>query len=225
MDAVILAGGLGKRLRPITDYVPKPLIPISNTPILEWQARYLKKHGVQNVTICTGYLTGQIESFLEAKRCFGIKIQVSAEDSPLGTGGAIKNASGNIRSDPFLVMNGDIITDIDLDMMTGGKNQIAGIHMRTQFGRLDVSGDVIESFEEKKPLDNVWMNAGIYSLSRDILADLPDMGDIEKTTFPEMAKKGQLHMARFPDAAWFSIDSHKDIDECSAAIGAMTCFS
>lgn len=67
MKAIILAGGRGRRLRPITDYVPKPLIPIKNVPIIEWQLRYLKKSGIKEVIICTGYKQGMIESYLDSK--------------------------------------------------------------------------------------------------------------------------------------------------------------
>ena len=92
MKALILAGGLGKRLKPITDYVPKPLIPINNIPIIEWQIRYLKKFGIKDFVFCTGYKTEQIENYLKTKNNFGCKIKFSKEDSPLGTGGALKKA-------------------------------------------------------------------------------------------------------------------------------------
>ena len=91
MKAIILAGGRGKRLRPITDYVPKPLIPIKNIPIIEWQIKYLKKFGVSEVIICSGYKTEMIENYLNNKK-LGVKITFSIEKKPLGTGGAIKKA-------------------------------------------------------------------------------------------------------------------------------------
>ena len=75
MKAIILAGGRGKRLRPITDYVPKPLVPLKNIPIIEWQIKYLKKFGIKEVIICTGYKTDMIEHFLKMKNNFGIKIK------------------------------------------------------------------------------------------------------------------------------------------------------
>ena len=113
MKAIILAGGRGKRLRPITDYVPKPLIPIKNIPIIEWQIKYLKKFGISEVIICSGYKTEMIENYLKNKK-LGIKITFSIENKPLGTGGAIKKAGKKIRDKSFLVINGDIITNIDL---------------------------------------------------------------------------------------------------------------
>ncbi|HSG73789.1 MAG TPA: sugar phosphate nucleotidyltransferase, partial [Nitrosopumilaceae archaeon] len=93
MKAIILAGGRGKRLKSITDFVPKPLISLDNVPIIEWQIRYLKKFGVKTIIICTGYKTEQIENFLKIKNNFGIKIIFSKEKTPLGTGGAIKQAA------------------------------------------------------------------------------------------------------------------------------------
>ena len=215
MHAVILAGGLGKRLKPITDYVPKPLVPINNTPILERQIQYLKKFGVRQITVCTGYKTKQIENFLKIKSNFGITINVSVEDSPLGTAGAIKKAAKCIRGKSFLVLNGDVITNINLKTIQKTENTIAGIPLQTQFGTLDITGNKINEFAEKKPIKDIWMNAGVYHLSTSILKKLPTKGDIEKTVFPKLAKQGKLNITKFTDVLWFSIDSHKDIQMCA----------
>ncbi len=120
MKAIILAGGRGKRLRPITDYVPKPLVPIKNIPIIEWQIKYLKKYGVNEVIICTGYKTKMIENYLGMKN-IGVKIKFSIEKSPLGTGGAIKKAGKMINDKSFFVINGDVITNIDLNKLSNLK--------------------------------------------------------------------------------------------------------
>ena len=80
MKAIILAGGRGKRLKPVTDYVPKPLVPIKNIPIIEWQIRYLKKFGIREVIICTGYKADMIESYLSMKK-LGMKIKFSIDPS------------------------------------------------------------------------------------------------------------------------------------------------
>ena len=92
MDAIILAGGRGKRLRPVTDYVPKPLVPVGNVPLIEWQMRYLKEYGIADVVVCTGYKSKMIENHMHAKD-MGINVRFSVEESPLGTGGAIKRAA------------------------------------------------------------------------------------------------------------------------------------
>jgi NDP-sugar pyrophosphorylase family protein len=192
MKALILAGGIGKRLKPITDYVPKPLIPINNIPIIEWQIRYLKKFGIKNFIICTGYKTDQIENYLKTKNNFGCKIKFSKENSPLGTGGALKKAGRIVKERSFFVMNGDVITNINLNKLKSKLNSIAAIQLRTKFGIMNVTNDKVVDFSEKKVMPDLWMNAGIYHLSREIIKDLPIKGDIEKTTFPKYAKKGKL---------------------------------
>ena len=129
MKAIILAGGRGKRLRPITDYVPKSLVPIKNIPIIEWQIKYLKKFGISEVIICSGYKTEMIEDYLKNKK-LGIKITFSVENKPLGTGGAIKKAGNKIKENSFVVINGDIITNIDLKQLLKKENSIASIQLK-----------------------------------------------------------------------------------------------
>lgn len=217
MKAIILAGGFGKRLKPITDYVPKPLVPIKNIPIIEWQIKYLKKFNVTEIIICTGYKTKMIESYLNTKN-LGIKIKFSIEDLPLGTGGAIKKAGKLIKDKSFFVMNGDIITNINLKKLVEKQNSIASIELRTNFGILETKLDKITKFREKKQVMDLWMNAGIYYIQKEILKDLPNKGDIEKTLFSEYAKKDKLHTVKFKNVKWFSIDSFKDIEESSKEV-------
>lgn len=218
MQAIILAGGLGSRLKPITDYVPKPLIPINNIPLLEWQIKQLQKFGVNDFIICTGYKTDQIENYLEHKGNLGARIQYSIERTPLGTGGAIKKAAGMIKGKTFLVINGDIITTIDVRKLYSYSNSIALIELRTKFGTVEIDGTTVTKFKEKKPLEGVWMNAGIYHLDKKIVSMLPSNGAIEETAFRKLAKKETLVGIRFKNASWYSIDSHKDIEECSKAL-------
>ena len=218
MKAIILAGGRGKRLRPITDYVPKPLVPLNNIPIIEWQIKYLKNFGVDEVIICTGYKTEMIQHFLSMKDNLGIKIKFSVEKTPLGTGGAIKQAGKLIKDKSFFVINGDVITNIDLKKLLKKPNAIAAIELRTKFGIMETKDDKVTRFREKKEISDVWMNAGIYHLENKILKDLPKKGDIEKTLFPEYAKKGMLNTIKFRNISWYSIDSFKDIEECSLEI-------
>ena len=217
MKAIILAGGRGKRLRPITDYIPKPLVPIKNMPIIEWQLKYLKKFGVDEVIICTGYKQEMVENYLNVKK-IGIKIKYSIEKTPLGTGGAIKKAGKLIKEKSFFVINGDTITNIDLKKLSKKQNSIASIELQTKFGILETSNDKIINFKEKKEIPDTWMNAGIYHLEKNIIKDLPDKGDIEKTVFPEYAKKGKLNIVKFKNVKWYSIDSFKDMEECSLEV-------
>jgi len=217
MKAIILSGGRGKRLRPITDYVPKPLVPIDNVPILEWQIKYLKKFGIKDIIISTGYKYDQIENFLKSKN-LGVRIIFSVEKLPLGTGGAIKKAGKFIKDKSFFVINGDTITNIDLQKLKSKINSIAAIELRTRFGVLVTKKDKVYGFNEKKEINDLWMNAGIYHLSKDIIKDLPVKGNIETTTFPKYAKKGKLNIVKFKNVKWYSIDSYKDMEECSTQV-------
>ena len=217
MKAIILAGGRGKRLRPITDYVPKPLIPIKNIPIIEWQIKYLKKFGISEVIVCSGYKTEMIENYLTSKK-LGIKITFSVENTPLGTGGAIKKAGKKINEKSFIVINGDVITNMDLKKLLKKENSIASIQLKTKFGILQTTDDKIIKFDEKKEIENLWMNAGIYHLKKNTLKDLPNKGDIEKTLFPNYAKKEKLFTLKFRNMKWYSIDSFKDMEECSLEV-------
>jgi len=217
MKAIILAGGRGKRLRPITDYIPKPLIPINNIPIIEWQIKYLKKFDISEVIICSGYKTEMIESYLKKKK-LGIKINFSIENKPLGTGGAIKKAGKKIKDKSFIVINGDTITNIDLKKLIKKENSIASIQLKTKVGILQIDENKIIKFDEKKEIANLWMNAGIYHLKKDVLKELPNIGDIEKTLFPDYAKKGKITAVKFRNSKWYSIDSFKDMNECSLVI-------
>jgi len=218
MKAIILAGGRGKRLKQLTDYVPKPLIPLDNIPIIEWQIRYLKKFGINTIIICTGYKTEQIENYLKIKNNFGVKIIFSKEKIPLGTAGAIKKAARHIKEKSFFVLNGDIITNINIKKLQKKENSIAAIPLKTKFGIIEIKDDNVSKFSEKKEISNLWMNAGLYHLTKNIVKDLPQKGDIEKTTFPNYAKKGKLKYIKFRSIFWHSIDSHKDIEECASEI-------
>jgi len=217
LKAIILAGGRGKRLRPITDYVPKPLIPIKNIPIIEWQIKYLKKFGVSEVIICSGYKTEMIENYLNNKK-LGVKITFSIETTPLGTGGAIKKAGKKISEKSFIVINGDVITNMDLKKLLKKENSIASIQLKTKFGILQTNDDKIIKFDEKKEIEDLWMNAGVYHLKKSTLKDLPNIGDIEKTLFPSYAKKEKLFTLKFRNVKWHSIDSFKDMEECALEV-------
>ena len=214
MKVVILSGGMGKRLRPLTDYLPKPLLPLCSTPIIEWQIRYFRKFGIDEFVICAGYRASQIIDYLKSKD-FGVDIRFSIEKSPLGTGGAIRNARKHIGDEDFFVANGDVITNLDLNRLKKQQNSIAVIPLRTNFGVVHLDGGNVVKFEEKPELANYWMNAGLYYLSNTIIKSLPRMGNIENTAFPRLASAGGLRAVRFDKVFWQSVDSHKDLDECS----------
>ena len=218
MKAIILAGGRGERLRPITDKIPKPLIPINNMPLIERTIKYLKKYGINEIIISSGYKSNKIESFLKKKKNFGCQIIFSVEKTPLGTGGAIKKALKYVEEESFLVLNGDVVTNIDLRKILKKPNTIAANELKTKFGTMDIKNNKILKFNEKKDIMNVWMNSGIYHLSKNIDKIIPKKGSLEGTVFPKMAKNKTLDVVQFKNTLWFSIDSHKDIEECSKEI-------
>ena len=165
-----------------------------------------------------GYKSDMIRNYLET-RDLDIAIKFSVESKPLGTGGAIKLAAQNIEKGSMFVLNGDIITDIDITQL--GPNTIAAVPLRTQFGIVDIVNSNVVQFHEKQHLNDTWMNAGIYHLTREMINDLPNEGDIEKTVFPKYAKMNKLQAKQYDNANWYSIDSIKDIDKISAEIDSI----
>ena len=220
MKALILAGGRGKRLRPLTDKIPKSLIPINKKPLIQYTINYLKKFGINEIIICAGYKSTQIQNFLKKKKNFGCKIEYSIEKSPLGTAGAIRNAIKNLSDESFLVINGDVITNINLKKILKKPNTIAASELKTKFGTMEIRNNKILKFNEKTDVENVWMNPGLYHLSTDILKILPHKGSLEGEIFPKLAKKKSLHTIKFKNVLWHSIDSFKDIELSSQEINS-----
>jgi len=217
MKAILLSGGFGKRLKPLTDYLPKPLIPLCNYPIIEWQIRYFKKFGVKDIVICGGYRAEQVIKHLENKN-LGVRLEYSVERLPLGTAGALKKAAKFIDTDDFFVANGDVITNLDLRKLKTHRNSVAVIPLRTTFGIVHLNGQKVERFEEKPEMFDYWMNAGIYYLKKDIIRHLPKNGNLENTTFPVLAGQGSLNVVKYSNVFWKSIDSYKDMEDCESLI-------
>ncbi|MDA8385769.1 MAG: nucleotidyltransferase family protein, partial [Actinomycetota bacterium] len=113
MKAVIMAGGEGTRLRPLTATAPKPMLPVANRPMLEHILNLLKKHGFDEVVITVAFMANAIRTYFGDGSDFGIRVSYSNEDSPLGTAGSVGNCRGMLES-TFLVISGDVLTDIDL---------------------------------------------------------------------------------------------------------------
>jgi NDP-sugar pyrophosphorylase family protein len=112
MKAVILAGGYGKRLRPLTDEKPKPMIEVLNIPIIEWQVKWLSKCGIKEFVVCVGYMKEQIIDHIGSGSRLGVKVGYAVEEEPLGTGGALSNAASLLAGqDSFFMLNGDVLTE------------------------------------------------------------------------------------------------------------------
>jgi len=221
---VILAGGLGKRLRPLTSDRPKPMIQINNTPIIELQVKWLKKSGITDIIVLVGHLREKIKHHLADGKKFGVNISYIEENVPLGTGGALKNAKDHIiqngNSDSgFFVINGDILTNLDpFTISDKGSMTLALVPLKSTFGIVETNGDLVSKFVEKPYIEDRWVNAGVYYFSNDIFDYLPDNGNLETVTLPMLVEKQKLKAKKFSNNYWRSIDSHKDVDEASKEI-------
>ncbi|MCL7383798.1 MAG: nucleotidyltransferase family protein [Thaumarchaeota archaeon] len=222
---VILAGGLGKRLRPLTENTPKVLLPVAGKPILEWQILWLRHYGFYDIILCVGYLWQRIREVIGDGSRYNVKVAYVVESEPLGTGGALMNAKKELEdTDKFIVINGDILTNLDLvefsRYIDDNVGAIALVPLPSTFGIVDFDKNTlkIKSFIEKPRIRDYWINAGVYIFRNEIFDYLSERGDIERTTFPKLASELKLKAAIFPDAFWISIDSHKDLEEASKMI-------
>lgn len=218
MKAVILAGGFGKRLKPLTNDRPKSMIEVAGVPILEWQIDWLHRHDINEVIICVGYLHDVIVNYIGSGKKFGVRVGYSFEEEPLGTGGALKNASPLLAGPSFLALNGDIITDLDPwklvnDLNSNVMGSIAAVPLDSPYGIIEIDKGYARGFREKPTLYDYWINAGVYCLSTDVLDILPDVGNIESTTMPRLAEEGRLRVTKYDKVNWRSIDNYKDIEE------------
>jgi len=231
LKAVILGGGLGLRLRPLTNDKPKPLIQVANKSILEWQIEWLKVSGVNELILCVGHLKEKVIEELGSGSRYGVKIAYVVEEVPLGTGGALKNAASFLgKEDFFLMCNGDIITSLNpLKLIEALKKQalgaIAAVPLKSPYGVLEIGDEgFIKSFVEKPVLKQYWINAGIYALKPEVLKNLPEKGNIEKTTFPALAEENKLRVVKYEECFWKSIDTHKDVEEAEKELRTTTRF-
>jgi NDP-sugar pyrophosphorylase family protein len=180
MKAIILAGGLGTRLKPFTNVIPKPLMPIGEKAILEIQVEQLVRYGFDQIFLATNYKADYIEKFLGDGSRYGAKLIVSKEKEPLGTAGPVKLLENQI-AEPFLVMNGDILSLVDFgnfynfsvsqdSLLTVG---IKKIIMPYAFGNIHFEGDRVTSIEEK-PNIVTYALAGIYVMKPGIFSLIPE---------------------------------------------------
>jgi len=223
LKAVVLAGGVGKRLRPITNSIPKSLIPINGKPIIVHQIGWLKECGINELILCVGYLKEKLIEYLRDGEAFDIRVAYVIEDSPLGTGGALKNAEHFIEEgECFIALNGDVITHLSVSglldsLHKGAVGSIALVPLPSPYGIVEVSEDgYVRSFSEKPVIAEYWINAGIYAFTSDVFRYLPKVGDIERTTFPALAAERKLRAVKYSGIFWKGIDTHKDIEEAEA---------
>ena len=225
MYALILAGGKGERLRPLTDTLPKPMVPLCGKPILAHQVQWLQGAGVTDVVFLAGYRWEAIRDYFGDGRNFGVRAHYSVESAPLGRGGAIRKGLPLVPEahQSLMVLNGDVVTSEDplaiLDHHQEKKSAesthlatIMVVPMISPYGLVDMNdADDVVGFKEKVKMP-YWINAGIYVLERAIFQELPDVGDHETATFPRLAQTGRLSAFK-SSAFWRSVDSFKDLQE------------
>jgi N-acetyl-alpha-D-muramate 1-phosphate uridylyltransferase len=201
MQAVILAGGLGTRLRPLTDKVPKALVSVAGRPFLEWKLEQLRSNGVDDVVICVGYLGDLIEKHLGDGSSFGLKVRYSRDGTiPLGTIGAIKKAEKLLQQE-FFVTYGDNYLRLDYEKMmsllksSGKLGVLAVYHNRNAFGRSDVqvSDGLVRAFKKGGQGAFEWINFGIYALRKSSLGQVAEGEPFDEHEFFDLLiGKGEL---------------------------------
>jgi NDP-sugar pyrophosphorylase family protein len=220
LHALIIAGGEGQRLRPLTDDRPKNMVPVAGKPLVEWQLEWLRASGVTDVVFLCGYKAEVLQAHVGDGSRFGLRARYSIEDEPLGRGGALKQGWPLVPSGEELVIacNSDILTDQPLAPVIAAHREKAAAAtimlsaLRSPFGIVDLGDDDrVVAFREK-PVLPYWVNAGIYVLSPAFFDLLPDKGDHETTTFPQLAAEGRLFAFK-SEAYWRPVDSIKDISE------------
>lgn len=246
MQGVIIAGGMGTRFRPLTYIRPKPLIPVVNKPLLEYQVEQLRMHGVDRIVFATNYLSEKIEEHFGDGSRFGVEMRYAIESSPLGTGGAIRNAAKHLWvQEDFVVFNGDIVCGFDLQQITDFHLEkestctiaLTPIPRPNPFGKIVLTDDMrvkswIEPSEaEKKALaaqhdshDSLqgddYINAGFYVISPKLLDIIPDDRpvSIERETIPLlMARKGAFYALPL-DGYWTDVGRPSQLMDVTAAL-------
>jgi len=219
MKAVVMAGGEGSRLRPLTSRRPKPLAPIVNKPVMEHILDLLRRHGITEVVATLHYLADEIESYFGDGSAFGVSLRYVVEDTPLGTAGAVKLAESMLRDDSFLIISGDALTDMDLSAMLQhhrSTNADATIALQRVTNPLEYGVVVtderarITRFLEKPSWGEIFsdtINTGIYALEPSIF-DYMEAGrsyDFSKDLFPRMLHEGKSLQGFITQDYWTDI--------------------
>lgn len=242
MKGIIIAGGLGTRLRPITYHRPKPLVPVANRPFLEYQVALLKQYGIDDLVFATNYMADKIEDHFGDGSRFGVRMRYAIEETPLGTGGAIRNAADRFPGEAVAVFNGDVLTDFDL-------GRILRFHQRKQavatitlsevprpnpFGVLILDADgKVESWQEpseatKKLLSQGSfeitgmdkINAGFYVFAPEFIASIPQgaPSSVERDIFPLFLGQNAPVYGIAPGGFWMDMGRPEQMMIASQAI-------
>ena len=214
MEAIILAGGKATRLGDAAQGQPKALVPIAGHPLAEYQVSQLVRAGVDRVIVsCAGGQRGLFEAKLAG---LGADVVAVEEDEPLGRGGGLRLAAQQREeTGPLYAVNGDELHDVDLEGLLdahraqGAAATIVVAPLVSQFGVVELDGDRVAGFREAPRLPH-WVNSGVYVLDDEALERLPERGDHEQSTFPELAEEGRLFAFRH-EGLWITVNTPKDL--------------
>ena len=196
-QAVILAGGMGRRLGALTANTPKPLLRVGDRPFLDYLIEHLRRHGAEHIVLLVGPHEAQYQRYFDERPTFGLQINLVADLPTAGTGGALRHAR-NVLKERFLLLNGDSYFDFNLLQLLEGDTGIARIALRhvpntSRYGQVLLDGDRIIGFGEKSSTGEGLINGGVYWLDREILHELGENSvSIENDIFPRLAINGRL---------------------------------
>jgi mannose-1-phosphate guanylyltransferase/phosphomannomutase len=232
VKAVVMAGGEGTRLRPMTASQPKPMLPVVNKPIMEHVLRLLRKHGFDETVVTVQFLASMVRNYFGDGEDFGMTLQYATEDTPLGTAGSVKNAEDALRDEPILVISGDALTDIDLTEMVKfhrDNNALVTVGLTRvpdplEFGIVIVDDDGrIQRFLEKPTWGQVFsdtVNTGIYVMEPEVLAEVPvgEVVDWSHDVFPRLLERGAPLYGWVADGYWEDVGSHESYLKAQADV-------
>lgn len=239
MEAVIVAGGFGTRLRPLTEHRPKHLLPVAGVPLVAHQLAKLAAAGVRRVVLATSYHADQFEPTLGDGSDWGVELVYVREDDPLGTGGAIRNVTAFLASgalDPVVILNGDILSSHDLRrQLTRHRDAEADVTLHLvevadarPYGCVPTDADGrVEAFLEKDPRPRSnQINAGCYIFDRHVLDEIPAgrVVSVERETFPDLLDRGKRVVGYFEDCYWIDVGTPESLRRasCDLVLGVTT---
>lgn len=213
-EALLLAGGKGERLGEAAAGRPKALVPVGGRALAAWQVGRLAEAGVERVLVSCR--AGTEDLFRQELAGLGPEVVTVPEDEPLGRGGGFRLAASRREArGAVFALNADDLLDVDLGALAehheehGAAATITVAPLPTGFGVVELAGDVVTGFKEAPRLPH-WVNAGVYVFGEEALARLPESGDHETTTFPQLASEGRLIAFRH-EGVWLTINTPKDL--------------
>lgn len=219
-SAVILSGGLGTRLKPFTEVIPKPLLPIGEKAVLEIQIERFKKHGFDHIFLATNYKSNYIENFFGDGSRYGVKLEISKEDQPLGTAGPVRLLKNRLP-DPFIVMNGDILSLVNFKKLykfANSKESLLTVTIKKlitpyAFGNILFDGDLVTKVEEKPDIIT-YAIAGIYVMKPQIMDLIPEKEYFGMDTLIKKMLGLNLPITKYElDEYWLDIGQIQDYEK------------